>query len=105
MHRAWHAGVKCARWPPCSSLQASLGWALPTLLLWRVQVAALRRWVHVQRSAGGPIAGEHAAAEVRGSLYGRCCEPVLRSVDGMGGTPVAVALAALLGFVSALLCV
>lgn len=82
--------------------QASLCWALPTLLLWRWQVAALRRWVDVQRRAGGPVDGTDAAAEVQRSLYGRLCEPVLRFMDAIGGTPVAVALAALFGFVAAL---
>lgn len=82
--------------------QDSLCWVLPTLLLWRLQVAALRHWVEVQRRVGGPLAGAAAAAEVQHSLHGRLCEPVLRCVDATGGTPVAVLLAAVFGFTAAL---
>lgn len=88
--------------PSLSPPQASLCWALPTLLLWRVQVDTLRSWVALQRRVGGPLAGGDAAAAVQRSMYGRLCEPVLRSVDRLGGTPVAVALAALAGFMAAL---
>ncbi len=70
---------------------------LPTLLTWRIQVAALRR--HAARQPF-PDAARQALA---GSMYERLCAQVLREVDSVGGAAVAAPLAALAGYVASLL--
>lgn len=70
---------------------------LPTLLVWRAQVSAARR--HAARHASTVA----AAQELAGSMYERLCAPVLQEVDYFGGAVVAAPLAALAGYVAALL--
>ena len=76
--------------------QASLGLVLPTLLVWREQLAAARR--HAARHPGTA-----AEAELAGSAYERLCAPVLETADAFGGAAVPTVLGALAGYVASLL--
>lgn len=96
-------------------LQASLGFVLPTLLVWRQQLRAARAHAQRQRqrqplnaarAPGGLADGRELAAadaELARCEYARLCQPVLEAVDAYGGCAVPVAVAALAGFVAATL--
>jgi len=102
---------------PC--MQAALAFTLPTLLAWRVQLRAARRCPALAaaqqqqlqqqqqpgRATGGASSGPSSVdweRAVERSQYERICAPVLDAVDAYGGLPLAVALAAVAGFVAAL---
>lgn len=80
--------------PPCA--QASVGFVLPTLITWRAQLRAARRYAERRP-------GADADRQLAGSAYERVCAPVLELADLYGGAAVPTALAALLGYVAALL--
>lgn len=88
--------------PTASCLQASLGFVLPTLLVWRAQLGAARRYVGGRAHTDGVRGAEQAEAELRRSQYTWVCAPVLRAAH-MWGWAVNTALAALLGFGAAVL--
>lgn len=63
---------------------------LPTLLLWRAQLRAARRFAATQPDG----AAATAQLELAGSAYERLCAPVLEAVDGLGGPGMPAALSA-----------
>lgn len=64
----------------------------------RSQLHSARRWALDRRAHGD---GGAAVRQLRGSIYERCCAPLLAGVDYFGGTATAVALAALAGWIAA----
>ena len=99
--------------PCCSTLQVSLGYVLPTLMVWQGQVAAAREWAAAtaeqqlqaappspraaaERRPAAPLSAAHA--ELQRSWYTRVCVPVLAVADGCpGGWGVCVFLSGMIG--------
>jgi len=80
-------------------MQASLGWALPTLVLWRTQVEAAQLWAANPERCGDT---QQAQAQLEESQYGRLCRPMLQAADAsLGGAACCMALLALAGFMAA----
>ena len=86
----------------CLAVQASLGFVLPTLVAWRAHLQAVQRYAAQGRNHDG-TRSEERDREVQRSQYSRICAPVLDVVDSVGGAPVPVGLAALAGFVTAVI--
>lgn len=91
-----HSASPPPKSPKCA--QASIGFVLPTLAVVRSQLREARRWALARRARGD---GGAAVRQLRASIYERCCAPLLEGVDYLGGTAVPVALAALGGYVVA----
>jgi hypothetical protein len=81
----------------CTHQQASLGFLLPTLLAWRMQLRAAKRFVVREEAAGR---GSAAQAELLKSAYICLCAPVLRIAKRFGYLASTCA-AALGGFIAA----
>ena len=94
--------VACWRW-----LQVSLGFLLPTLVVWQAQLEAAQQYASGQRGQR-PLRGSSpplhhmraAQAELACSGYSRVCLPVVQSAAAYGWS-IILGLAALLTFVAA----
>lgn len=77
-------------------VQATLGFVLPTLVVWTAQARAVERWAAAQGAAGR---SEGAALKVARSQYAALCRPALAAAAAYGW-PVTLALAAAAAFVA-----
>ncbi|KAI7845339.1 hypothetical protein COHA_001046 [Chlorella ohadii] len=83
------------------ALQASLGFLLPTLYVWRSQLLVALKYVEGQRHWRRRAEADSA---LHGSAYAWLCSPVLRAAEFCTGDwTLAVVLAALGGFIAGVL--
>lgn len=93
-------------------LQVSIGYALPTLLVWRAQLQAARKWAEEQGAREAPRQprrrpGELSTVvemELASSQYATVCSPALQLARSFpGGTPTVVAVAGMFAWLAAVL--
>ena len=80
---------------PHFHVQLSIGLVLPTLLVWRAQLATARRLCQEDAPAGPH--GESLQREFERSSYARLCQPALRAA-GLAGWWLPLLVAALVGY-------